>query len=189
MHSLRRPPAARACVRRSKLKNRRDPHGHSQTFFGTALDRPVPPQRWALERDTAWKSRVAQDVLRDCVELSPTCAARMDRAGHAAAFLMDAVTDAFCASRLFWSGDGVAQSMIVGARGGICSHARSAAVCGLVAGGAPTLTHCSSCPGRTQRTPSWPSAGPPHPPARSRTQCWIAGHSASFLRHDQVISN
>jgi hypothetical protein len=28
-------------------------------------------------------------------------------------------------------------------------------------GGAPTLTHCSSCPGQTQCAPSWPSAGPP----------------------------
>ena len=47
---------------------------------------------------------MAQDVLRDCVELSPTCAARMDRAGHAAAFLMDAVTDGSlpCLAQLPW---------------------------------------------------------------------------------------
>ena len=86
------------------------------------MDGPVPPQRWALERDPEWKSRVAGDVLAACVRLSPTCSSRMgmgEPAGgagyaaaaatatttaHAAAFLMDAVVDGSlpCLAQLPW---------------------------------------------------------------------------------------
>ena len=68
------------------------------------MDGPVPPQRWALENDPKWKSTVAQDVLRECVSLSPTCLAQLDIDAHAPGFLMDSVIDGSlpCLESLPW---------------------------------------------------------------------------------------
>ena len=69
------------------------------------MDGPVPPDRWALERDPEWKSRVAQDVLRACAALSATCSASVDGpTAQAAGFLMDAVVDGSlpCLAELPW---------------------------------------------------------------------------------------
>lgn len=74
------------------------------------LDGPVPCDRWALENNAEWVSRVSMDILRFCGQLSPLCANKTGLMGQIPRLVMDSVVDRTlpCLERLPWLSQRVA---------------------------------------------------------------------------------
>eukprot|EP00762_Andalucia_godoyi_P006031 ANDGO_00105.mRNA.1 hypothetical protein PPTG_15474 len=68
------------------------------------FDGPVPPNRWALENNAEWVSRVSRDVLSDCATHSAACAAHLGTLGLIPRFVMDSIIDGTlpCLAKLPW---------------------------------------------------------------------------------------
>lgn len=76
-------------------------------YDSVVLDGPVPPNRWPLENNAEWVSRVADDVTFSCVTNSSVCRDRMSVMGHIPRLVMDAIIDGTlpCIKNLTWLQD------------------------------------------------------------------------------------
>lgn len=74
------------------------------------MDGPVPCNRWALENNAEWVSRVSMSILRLCGQISPLCANRTGLMGQIPRLVMDAVLDGTlpCLKKLPWLNQRVA---------------------------------------------------------------------------------
>lgn len=73
-------------------------------YDAVVLDGPVPPNRWPLENNAEWVSRVGDDVTFSCVTNSSVCRERMSVMGHIPRLVMDAIIDGTlpCIKNLTW---------------------------------------------------------------------------------------
>jgi pimeloyl-ACP methyl ester carboxylesterase len=76
------------------------------------MDGPVPANRWALENNAQWVSRVSMDILRLCGQISSTCAAKTGVMGQIPRLVMDSIVDGTlpCLAKLPWLNQRVAAS-------------------------------------------------------------------------------
>lgn len=74
------------------------------------LDGPVPCNRWALENNAQWVSRVAMSNLRFCGQFSSFCANKTGLMGQVPRLVMDSVVDGTlpCLKKLPWLNQRVA---------------------------------------------------------------------------------
>jgi len=68
------------------------------------LDGPVPPNRWPLENNAEWVSKVAQDVAYGCASGSSVCENRLSRMAHIPQLVMDSIIDTTlpCVQNVTW---------------------------------------------------------------------------------------
>ena len=73
-------------------------------YDAIVLDGPLPSNRWLMESNSLWNSKVSQDLISLCVKDSSVCRESLDSMGHLPQLLMDSVIDGSlpCLSKLPW---------------------------------------------------------------------------------------
>lgn len=68
------------------------------------LDGPVPANRWVMENNAVWNSRVSQDLINTCVGNSSVCEDNVKQMGHTPQFIVDSIVDGTlpCLKNLSW---------------------------------------------------------------------------------------